>query len=485
MRDGVFSICCATGEGLPAEMKRIVQFLFVAVLVAFGGAVLKPQSSGQAASPAERHPSASTLLAPTPPMGWNSYDCYGGDVSEQEVRANADYMAAHLARYGWKYIVVDYYWYYATGNVQGTPAMDRYGRLIPDPKRFPSSTGGRGFKPLADYVHSKGLKFGIHIMRGIPRAAVEENLPILGTHAYARDAANLLNTCYWSKAMDGVDVSKPAGRAYYNSMAKLYARWGVDYIKADDMSLAEDPYGEIYHAPEIEALRRAMTGTGRPMVLSLSPGPTPLADAANAEQYSQLWRISNDVWDDWQQVADQFGYCRLWARYAGPNHWPDADMLPLGHLRIRGFRDQPRVSRLTHDEQQTLMTLWFIARSPLMIGADLSSADSFTLSLFTNPEVLAVDQHSSGNHQLFARNEQIAWVAGAPGEQARYVALFNLADSEAERVEVSWSELGIRGRHRVRDLWQRKNLGAFDASFSATLPPHGAGLYKIERNSPR
>ncbi len=250
-------------------------------------------------------------LAPTPPMGWNSYDCYGGDVNEQQVRANADYLAKHLARYGWKYVVVDYYWYYPGGEAKGTPVMDRYGRLLPALNRFPSAAGGRGFKPLADYVHSLGLKFGIHIMRGIPQAAVKENLPILGTHQHAQDVANPLNSCWWSGAMDGVDVSKPAGQAYYNSLAQLYAQWGVDFIKADDMSYARDAFGEVYHAPEIEALRRAMNRTGRPMVLSLSPGPTPLCEAANARRYSQMWRISADMWDSWQEVKEQFGYCRL------------------------------------------------------------------------------------------------------------------------------------------------------------------------------
>lgn len=469
-------------------MKYLLKFTIglVALSLLIEGTALRAQD--KAPNPSTHHHSSGTsaMLAPTPPMGWNSYDCYGGDVNEQEVKANADYVAEYLAQYGWKYIVVDYYWYYASGTVKGTPALDPYGRLLPDPKRFVSSANGQGFKPLADYVHSKGLKFGIHIMRGIPRAAVEQNTPILGTKAHARDAANLLNTCAWSKAMYGVDVAKPAGQAYYNSIAKLYAQWGVDYIKADDMSRGEDPYGEMYHGPEIEALRKAMTASGRPMVLSLSPGPTPVTEGARAARYSQLWRISNDVWDNWQQVADQFGFCRLWAPYVGPNHWPDADMLPLGHLCIRGFSADPgrvpHMTRLTHDEQRTLMTLWFIFRSPLMIGADLPTSDSFTVSLFTDPEALAVDQASSGNHQLFAHGEQIAWAANVPDGRGKYVALFNLADSQPQQIKVSWSELGLRGKYTVRHLWERKDAGAYTGEFSAEIPPHGAGLYKFEPN---
>jgi alpha-galactosidase len=455
---------------------RSLLVLLMAIGVAVSaGLLLSGKSSGSASGRSEP-PSAG--LAPTPPMGWNSYDSYGGDVDEQQARANARYLADHLAMYGWTYVVVDYYWYYPSGHVKGAPVMDQYGRLLPATNRFPSATGGQGFKPLADYIHSLGLKFGIHIMRGIPRAAVEENLPILGTSAHASQIANVLNTCSWSEAMYGVDVSKPAGRAYYNSIAKLYADWGVDFIKADDMSRAQDPFGEVYHAPEIEALRRAMSRSGRPMVLSLSPGPTALCDATNVANYSQMWRISNDMWDDWPELRDQFGYCRLWAPHIGPNHWPDADMLPLGLLRLRGFNDGPRLTRLTHDEQITLMTLWSIFRSPLMMGGDLPTLDPFTLSLLTNQEVLAVDQHSTGNHLLFTRGTQIAWVADVPRTREKYVALFNLGKSP-EEITVSWRELGMAGKAAVRDLWKKQNLGSYDNQFPAQIDPHGAGLYKI------
>jgi alpha-galactosidase len=464
------------------EKKRTTPLITLVLLLSVG--FLKAGSAAYAPSLTRGHykdpPKSHSLLAPTPPMGWNSYDCYGGDVTEEEVKANARYLASHLARYGWKYVVVDYYWYYPSGNVNGRPAMDAYGRLLPALNRFPSAANGSGFKPLADYVHHLGLKFGIHIMRGIPRAAVAENLPIFGTAEHAQDVANPLNDCLWSKAMYGVDVSKPGGQAYYNSLARLYAQWGVDFIKADDMSWAEDPYGETYHAPEIEALRAAMNRTGRPMVLSLSPGPTPYCEQANAGRYSKMWRISNDMWDNWPELRNQFGYCRLWASAAGPNHWPDADMLPLGRLRIRGFQDQPRWSRLTHDEQRTMMTLWSIFRSPLMIGADLPSLDSFTLSLLANPEALAVDQHSIGNHLLFVHGQQIVWVASVPQSRSRYFALFNLDDQQAEEVRVSWNQLEMAGRCRVRDLWQRKDLGYFNVRFEASIPPHGAGLYRID-----
>ncbi|HEX5411685.1 MAG TPA: glycoside hydrolase family 27 protein [Terriglobia bacterium] len=456
-------------------MRTLFLLLFTAAMLV-GAGMPQPGGSPAVAGQKTREPSAD--LAPTPPMGWNSYDSYGGDVNEQQVKANARYLADHLAIYGWKYVVVDYYWYYPSGHDRGVPAMDEYGRLLPTTNRFPSAADGRGFKPLADYVHSLGLKFGIHIMRGIPRAAVQQNLPIFGTNAHAKDIANLLNTCAWSQAMYGVDVSKPAGQAYYNSLAELYTSWGVDFIKADDMSRASNPYGEVYHAPEIEALRSAMTHSGRPMALSLSPGPTPLGQAAHAEKCSQMWRISDDMWDNWTEVRNQFGYCRLWAPHIGPEHWPDADMLPLGLLRLRGFDDGPRLSRLTHDEQITLMTLWSIFRSPLMMGGDLPTLDPFTRSLLTNQEVIAVDQHSSGNRLLFTRGNQIAWTAEIPRTRQKYLALFNLGESP-EEITVSWRELGMAGKVPARDLWKKETLGSFDKQFSARIPPHGAGLYRV------
>src|SRR5215469_13894801 len=304
------------------------------VFVAVAGAVLLisfgfPRTTSAAGSPqtAAAYPDS---LALTPPLGWNSYDSFGGAVNESQFRDNARYVADHLARYGWKYVVVDYYWYFAESGVEhGTSnedkiptSMDDYGRLLPDSQRFPSAAGGAGFKPLADYVHSLGLKFGIHIMRGISRQAVERNLPIFGAGAHgahARDVADMKNTCPWSKAMYGVDVTSPAhgtaGQAYYDSIAQLYAGWGVDFIKADDMSRGNKPPLEDYHDPEVKAMRKAMNKTGRPMVLSLSPGATPLDAAASVSEWSQMWRISDDMWDSWKQVNEQFARARDWARY--------------------------------------------------------------------------------------------------------------------------------------------------------------------------
>jgi len=411
-------------------------------------------------------------------MGWNSWDSYGTTVREAQVKANADWMAERLAKYGWQYIVVDIQWY--EPNAQGHDyqpgaplAMDDYGRLIPALNRFPSSAHGAGFKPLADYIHGKGLKFGIHIMRGIPRQAVENNLPIKNTKYHAADVADKDNGCRWNPDMWGVDTTKPGAQAYYDSIAELYASWGVDFIKADDMG------SHRYQPEEMKALSSAIRKTGRAMVLSISPGPAPISEIEFFEKYAQMWRISDDFWDDWTLLRQQFDYTRDWAQYAGSNDsWPDADMLPLGKLRVTSVEGGGTPTKFTPDEQQTVMTLWSIFRSPLIFGGDLPSNDPATTALITNEDVLKVDQHSSGGHQALERGNIRAWVAegSMPGE--RYVAVFNLG-KHAEDVHLKWADLGFeRVTAQVRDLWQRKDLGPADG-IAARLRQHASVFYRV------
>jgi alpha-galactosidase len=417
-------------------------------------------------------------LAPTPPMGWNSWDSYGPSVREDEVKANANFMAEKLLKFGWQYVVVDIEWYqpdaHAHGYIpRGRVTMDQYGRFVPSTNRFPSAADGAGFKPLADYVHSKGMKFGIHIMRGIPREAVDKNLPIEGSKYHAAEVADKLNLCKWKGMEDtyGVDMTKPGAQDYYDSIARLYASWGVDFVKADDMS-------RPFRGPEIHALSVALRKTGRPIVLSLSPGPAPVAEYESLAANANMWRISNDFWDRWIDIKQQFGRAHLWEGKSHPGGWPDADMLPLGHIAIRGERGDDRKSLLTHDEQITLMSLWSIFRSPLMMGGDLPSSDDFTLSLLTNPEVLAVNQQSSGGHQSYLGGNVLAWTADGPGDAAKYVAVFNTGDT-AVNVALKWDQVGVDAKQAmVRDLWMQRDLGR-QATLSTALPPHASVLYKV------
>jgi alpha-galactosidase len=421
--------------------------------------------------------------AKTPPMGWNSWDCYGPTVTEQEVKANADYMAEHLKQYGWEYVVVDIRWFVentkAHGYNQRDPiyVMDEFGRFMPAENRFPSAAGEKGFRSLADYIHEKGLKFGIHIMRGIPVQAVKTNTRIFGSNARAADIYSTRMQCRWLRDMYTIDTKKEGAQAYYDSIFQLYASWDVDYVKVDDLS-------SPYHRDEIELIRNAIDKCGRPIVLSTSPGATPLNVADHISQNANLWRISNDFWDRWQDIVAMFERCKNWDPYVGPGHWPDADMLPLGRISIRGERGDDRRTRLTGDEQYTLMSLWSIFRSPLMFGGDLPSNDDFTLSLITNDEVLAVNQNSMNNKELFNRQGHIAWIADVPNIGGKYLALFNTHDpgdgtAKTEPIKVTFAEIGLSGSCTVRDLWAKRDLGVFTDEFTAQIPFHGAGLYRI------
>ena len=434
---------------------------FILLLVLFCGALL-----GQA-SP-----------APTPPMGWNSWDSYGTTVREDQVKANADVMARELAKHGWHYIVVDIQWYQP--NAQGHEyqpgaklTLDPYGRLLPAVNRFPSAADGSGFKHLADYVHSKGLKFGIHIMRGIPRQAVAENLPIKGSPYHAADVADKENPCRWNPDMWGVNTSKPGGQAYYNSIADLYASWGVDFIKADDMG------SHKFQPEEIKALSLAMRNTARPMVLSISPGPAPLSESAFFREFAQMWRISDDFWDNWDLLKKQFDYTRDWAVHVGRNDtWPDADMLPMGKLRVTAKEGGGSPSKFTADEQRTVMTLWSMFRSPLIFGGDLPSLDPATTALITNDEVLEVDQHSSSGHQALEEGTVRAWTAVASNQQDDYVAVFNLGE-ETTSVNLPWNRLfHLASTAEVRDLWEKRDLGR-NGGIHVKLRPHSSVLYRI------
>lgn len=359
-------------------------------------------------------------------MGWNSWDSFATTVTEAQIKAQTDYMADKLARYGWEYIVVDIQWYEpgATGFIYRPNAqlvMDGYGRLLPAPNKFPSATEGMGFTALADYVRDRGLKFGIHLMRGIPRQAVMQNTPVFGTRYRAADIADTTSVSTWNTDMFGVDMTKPGAQEYYNSVFQQIADWGVDFVKIDDLS-------RPYHQAEVEAIRRAIDRTGRPILLSTSPGETPLLAGDHVSRHANMWRMSDDFWDTWPALLEQFERTRKWAPFIGPGHFPDADMLPLGAIRsVPGYTGGPW-TRFTKDEQYTMMSLWAIARSPLIMGGDMTKNDEFTLSLLTNEEVIAVNQHSSGNQQLFSREGHIAWIANVPKSNDLYLALFNARD---------------------------------------------------------
>lgn len=415
----------------------------------------------------------------TAPMGWNSWDCYGAAVNEDIVRQNAEFMAKNLKEYGWEYIVVDIQW--SAPNAQNHEydpftelCMDEYSRLIPAENRFPSSAGGKGFAPLAEYVHSLGLKFGIHIMRGIPRQAVHHNTPIKGTDKTAREIAKTNSICQWNTDMYGVDAAKEGAREYYNSLFELYASWGVDFIKCDDIA-RELPHEE----EELILLSEALHGCGREMILSLSPGPAFLEKAELYKQISNMWRITDDFWDQWELLYDMFGRAEKWCTHTGAGHWPDADMLPVGPLRQD--YDEKDWTKFTEDEQITMLTLWSIFRSPLMIGGEMTKFDKFTMNLLTNEEILRMHQEVRHSHQVWRREingvEHIVWM-GISIEGGIYIAVFNVGEEDS-KISIALNELEIYNEVKGYELWSRENV-ALDGVLPVELKKHGAKAYYLE-----
>ena len=412
-------------------------------------------------------------------MGWNSWDCYGAAVTEDIVRKNADFMAKHLKKYGWEYITVDIQWYEPDVKThEYTPfaklCIDEYSRVIPAENRFPSSAGGKGFAPLAEYVHSLGLKFGIHIMRGIPRQAVYERTKIKGTDKTAADIAKTDSICAWNTDMYGVDPAKPGAKEYYDSIFELYASWGVDFIKCDDIA-RELPKEES----ELIMLSDSLKGCGRDMVLSLSPGPALLEKAELYKQVSNMWRITDDFWDNWQLLYNMFERCEKWAPHNGAGHWADADMLPIGYIKQDYSPDI--TTQFTKDEQVTMLTLWSIFRSPLIIGGEMTKFDDFTMSLLTNEGILKMHRNARHSHQVWRRemngSEIVLWTA-ADAEGGQYAALFNIGENAAD-ISVPLTELEIYEAKDITELWSNE---AFHAdNISADLAPHSARAYYLSR----
>jgi len=417
--------------------------------------------------------------AQTPPMGWNSWDCYGSTVEEHEVKANADYMVKNLKKSGWEYIVVDIRWFVendkAGGYNQKDPryVMDKYGRYLPALNRFPSAKDGQGFKPLADYIHSKGLKFGIHIMRGIPKKAVEEKLPIKGVNGITADQIYTTELqCEWLKDNYTILADKPGAQEYYDSLFELYAQWGVDFIKIDDLS-------RPYHEGEINLIRKAIDKCGRKIVLSTSPGETPISAAAHVGSHANMWRMVDDVWDTWPHITHLMDVAQKWYPHIAPGTWPDCDMIPLGRISLRGERGKDRMSRLTKDEQYTLMTFFNIFKSPLFFGGDMPSNDAFTLSLLTNKEVLKMHRESTDVKQLFQKDGTVAVTSKNPKDGSIYLALFNISDRDFREVSVNLADLGISNAE-ITDMWTGKKVGTIKDQISVSVKEHGSVLYKLK-----
>jgi len=429
-------------------------------------------------------PKIDKSLALKPPMGWNSWDCLGWGATETEVRAAADYMAKHLKDLGYEYIVIDMLWYgdaaasdfeafvHETIPVKPNYAIDEFGRLLPDPVKFPSSVNGKGFKPLADYIHSLGLKFGVHLLRGIPWQAADKSMTIKGTSISAASIAQPDEGCEWYDGFYGVDMSKPGAQEYYNSVFELFAVWGIDFVKADDMN-----------EPDVIGMSKALRNSGRPMVFSVVPNDVP---QEVLKENTHMARTGADFWDVWQMVKVGFPVARRAVKDAEPGYWPDLDMLPIGKLglKISYKGPEPRISHFNIEELHTLLSLWYISRMPLMIGGYLPETDNITLNLLRNEEALAVNRNCMNPRQIKFKNAIIIWAADIPDSEDKYLAFFNQWESlEPVNIKIRFDELGLSSgvEYKVRDLWANKDLGSFKDEFSAPVQAHGAGLYKVSK----
>lgn len=431
-------------------------------------------------------------FAVTPPMGWNSYDYYDTTVDEAAVKANADYMAENLKQFGWEYVVIDIEWYAHDAGSQRKKyqyipfwevEMDEYSRLLPDPVRFPSSKNGAGFKPLADYIHAKGLKFGIHIMRGIPRQAAHRHTAILGTDAYAHEVADPSNICWWNPDMYGLRPYAEGAQEYYDSIMKLYAEWGVDFIKCDDICRMD-----MYSAKqEIAMLAKAIERSGREIVLSLSPGPAKIEEAWHYEKYANMWRITDDFWDKWDLLLNMFDRCELWEKHVSEGCWPDCDMLPLGYVG-KAFGHE-HVTGLSYPEQITMMTLWSIFRSPMMLGCELTKLDERTKALLTNADVMRLLKASKGAHQVMKNKEQAVWISSDAETDAKYMAVFNFREEESELSHIDalgdeFEGFAICGNSTgrvpsIKELWTGKEYKDIREALADKVASHGAKLFKL------
>lgn len=427
------------------------------------------------------------------PMGWNSYDYYDTNVNEEQIKANADYMAANMKDAGWEYVVIDIEWYaHHTGSMRekyqyipfGEVEMDECGRLLPCPEKFPSSANGKGFAPLADYIHGLGLKLGIHIMRGIPREAAHRHLPVLNSKATANDVANPSSICGWNPDMYGVRKGVEGAQEYYDSILKLYADWGVDFIKCDDICntnlYVTNPYSAAH---EIEMLHKAIEKCGRDIVLSLSPGPALIEKAWHYEKNANMWRITDDFWDQWELLLDMFSRCELWQNHVREGSYPDCDMLPIGKLG-KGFGTE-RDTNFTREEQITMMTLWCVFGSPLMIGAELTKLDEQTMSLLTNKDVLKLLSNDYIGKQVERDEYHAVWSCMNEQTGEKYIALFNFKDEEQtitvplNEVEQFYGKSDLNTATSTKELWSNETGKIEGMNIEGTVAVHGAKIYQI------
>ena len=410
-------------------------------------------------APQKANASKYNNLTQLPFMGWSSWSSIRKNPTEESLKKAADILAAKFKSHGYQYVNLDDFY-----QLDWTTTVDHYGRWVVDPRKFP-----HGMKSLGDYIHKKGLKFGLYVTPGIPKAAVDRNTPIEGTPYHAKDIADLSKgqeRSYNFQNMYYIDYSKPGAQEFIDSWAKLLASYGVDYLKIDGVG--------TWDIPDIKAWAKALKNTGRPIHLELSNN-LDIKSVSTWKDLSNGWRTSRDVESygketitDWDHVSKRFAQAANWQRYAGPGGWNDFDSLNVANGNLDG---------LTDEEKRSYVSLWAIAASHFVIGSSLTSLDNYGVSLLTNDEIIAADQSGVAGKRLSRTStSQVFYQHLSDGSYN--IGLFNTGPSK-ETVSVKWTALGINGSAMVHDMWNHQDLGSFDSGFKTSLSTHDSRMIHV------
>ncbi|MEM6391289.1 MAG: glycoside hydrolase family 27 protein [Planctomycetota bacterium] len=429
-------------------------------------------------------------LTPNPPRGWNSFDCYGCSANQRVAAANLEAFAQKLLPAGYDTFVIDAGWFgeyhipegwdFTNEKHAARVRVDRHGRFLPSNVSFPN-----GLQPLIDRAHELGIKFGIHLMRGVPRAAVEQQLPILGTPGLtAADIANTDDTCPWCHYMYGVDVDRPGAQAYYDSVFQLFASWGIDFIKVDD----------VIHKPrEIEAITTAIDRCGRDIVLSLSPGGEMSVDHMATYRQANLFRVTADIWDRRNDLDRSFAGWESIQDLPLDGVWPDLDMIPFGHLMVwnpdRGDDASANLAGwgtarhdgFTHAQRRTFITQRALAASPLFFGGELTMTDDDILRLVTHPGMLECQANGVVGRLAYRQDHIDVWVT--PDRHAPDRGWFGVFNRNPQpwQGRVPLEPLGPLHRSaKLHDLWRNTPLTPEGDHLSLTLDADDVLFVRID-----
>jgi alpha-galactosidase len=389
-------------------------------------------------------------IALTPPMGWNSWNIYATKVTQELVAANARAMVSSgLIDHGWSYMNVDDVW---QGKRGGT-----LNAILPDSSTFPD------MQALCNEVHGLGLKIGIY------------STPWIESYGHHVGGSAMNAEGSFEHTKENIPRNKKlfpymiGTYHFWENDVKQWVKWGFDYLKYD--------WNPI-ELPETKAMYDALRASGRDIVLSLS-NSTPFASIGELSKVSNAWRTGGDIRDSWKSLKARLLTQDKWAPYAGPGHWNDPDMMVVGWV---GWGKGPRPSMLTADEQYSHMSAWCLQSVPLLLGNDLTKLDDFTLSLLTNDEMIALNQDPLGKQAtVVSRIDSCGVLAKDLEDGSKAAGLFNVTDSLTRKLTVKWSDLGIKGRYIVRDLWRQKDIGIFENEFSADVRAHGVVVVGIRK----